>query len=104
RGRDLPPADPRALLLLSALSIVTHPVLDWMNVYGVRWLMPFDGTWFYGDALFIVDPWIWGALAVGVVAARRRWRRGDAPRVARRPAILALGAVTAYIAGMYTLG
>ena len=103
-GRDLRAADPRALLLLSAISIVTHPVLDWMNVYGVRWLMPFDGTWFYGDALFIVDPWIWGALAVGVVAARRRWRNGDAPRVARRPATLALGAVTAYIAGMYALG
>ena len=21
--------------------------------------MPFDGRWFYGDALFIVDPWVW---------------------------------------------
>jgi inner membrane protein len=25
----------------------------------MRWLMPFDGTWFYGDALYIVDPWMW---------------------------------------------
>ena len=21
--------------------------------------MPFDGRWFYGDALFIIDPWVW---------------------------------------------
>ena len=104
RGRDATPADPRALLLLSAIGIVSHPVLDWMNVYGVRWLMPFDGTWFYGDALFIVDPWIWGALAVGVFAARRRWRRGDDPSAARRPAVWALALVSAYIAGMFALG
>ena len=105
RGRgDRRPADPRALLMLSAIAIGTHPVLDWMNVYGVRWLMPFDGTWFYGDALFIVDPWIWGALAVGVVAARRRWRRGESPDLARRPAAWALGLVSIYIAAMFVLG
>jgi inner membrane protein len=104
QGRDYVAADPRALLVLSAISIVTHPVLDWMNVYGVRWLMPFDGTWFYGDALFIVDPWIWAALTIGVVAAARRWRRGDPATTARRPAILAIALVGAYIAGMFTLG
>jgi inner membrane protein len=47
------------LLALSALAVVTHPTLDWLNNYGMRWLMPFDGRWFYGDALFIVDPWVW---------------------------------------------
>jgi inner membrane protein len=104
QGASHVPADPRALLFLSALGMLTHPVLDWMNVYGVRWLMPFDGTWFYGDALFIVDPWIWAALAVGVVAARRRWRRGDVPARARLPAVWALGAVTIYIGAMFTLG
>jgi len=103
-GGDRRPADPRALLMLSAIAIGTHPALDWMNVYGVRWLMPFDGTWFYGDALFIVDPWIWGALAVGVVAARRRRRRGESPDLARRPAAWALGLVSIYIAAMFVLG
>jgi inner membrane protein len=54
----------RALLLLSALSVWSHPILDWLNTYGVRLLMPFDGRWFYGDTLFIVEPWFWllGAL------------------------------------------
>ncbi len=47
------------LLLLSVLSVWSHPFLDWLNQYGVRLLMPFSDDWFYGDALFIVDPWLW---------------------------------------------
>lgn len=47
------------LVLLSYISVWSHPALDWLNNYGVRLLMPFDGTWFYGDAVFIMDPWLW---------------------------------------------
>ncbi|HJU65940.1 MAG TPA: metal-dependent hydrolase [Gemmatimonadaceae bacterium] len=95
------PAYPRALLLLSAISILTHPTLDWMNVYGMRWLMPFSDRWFYGDVLFIIDPWIWLALAVGVWLSRRRARGAhDKPL---RPARVALGAVSVYIAAMLVL-
>jgi inner membrane protein len=47
------------ILGLAALAVLTHPALDWLNNYGLRWLMPFDGRWFYGDAVFIIDPWIW---------------------------------------------
>lgn len=47
------------LLGVSYLAVATHPVLDWLNNYGMRWLLPFDGTWSYGDALFIIDPWVW---------------------------------------------
>lgn len=105
RGRSDAPA-PRAgaLLLLSALSIATHPVLDWMNTYGMRWLMPFSGGWSYGDALFIVDPWIWAALTLGVLVSRRRRRKfayAEHGRVWDRiPARVALIAVTLYIVGM----
>lgn len=48
-----------ALLLVSFIGVLSHPVLDWLNTYGVRWLMPFDSRWFYGDAVFIIDPWLW---------------------------------------------
>ena len=68
-------AIPRELLLLSTVGIVTHPTLDWMNEYGMRWLMPFNGQWFYGDTLFIVDPWLWTMLGVGVALARRNGSR-----------------------------
>ena len=49
----------RALYWLSLLAVATHPALDWLNNYGMRWLMPVDDRWFYGDAVFIIDPWIW---------------------------------------------
>ena len=69
RGRE-PRARAGPLLALSTLAVVSHPLLDWLNTYGVRFLMPFDGTWFYGDALFVVDPWVWLLLGTSVVLAR----------------------------------
>jgi inner membrane protein len=60
RGRpDRTPFRPGATLALAFLGVLTHPFLDWLNTYGMRWLMPIDGRWFYGDALFIIDPWLW---------------------------------------------
>ncbi len=78
RRRDPARAQARGgqLLLLAALAIATHPVLDTLNTYGVRWLMPFSDRWFYGDALFIVDVWAWLILGVAVWASWRRARRG----------------------------
>jgi inner membrane protein len=37
--------------------------------------MPFDGRWFYGDSIFIIDPWMWLLMAAAVVMAdaRARW-------------------------------
>ena len=58
----LTPARAGPLLAVSTIAVLTHPTLDWLNNYGMRWLMPFDGRWFYGDALFIIDPWVWLAL------------------------------------------
>ena len=98
RGKG-PSPDARGLLLLSAIGILTHPFLDWMNTYGMRWLMPIDGTWWYADTLFIVDPWIWIALGVGVWMSRRRERSGAAAR-SMVPARVALFAASAYIAVM----
>ena len=87
------------LLALSVISIFSHPTLDFLNVYGVRWLMPFDGTWFYGDVLYIADPWMWAIL--GVALAASYWRRKrSTPRVLARPACVGLLAVLIYIMAM----
>ncbi len=56
----------RGLLVASLMAAATHPLLDWTNNYGVRPFLPWSGRWFYGDLVFIVDPYIWLALG-GVV-------------------------------------
>jgi inner membrane protein len=78
RRRDptLAAVRPRRLFLAALLGTATHPVLDWLNTYGIRWLMPFDRRWYYGDALFIVDPWLWLILGGVLFLGRSRpgWR------------------------------
>jgi inner membrane protein len=66
--------------------------------------MPFSPRWFYGDTLFIVDPWLWIVLAIGCVAsgARQRHRKlGERPS---RPARTALGLIGGYIIVMGVMG
>jgi len=66
----------RGLLLASLIVTATHPLMDWTNNYGVRPLLPWSGRWFYGDLVFIVDPYI--LLLVGgaaFLATRRGWLR-----------------------------
>lgn len=69
------PFRPGAILILAFLGVWSHPLLDWLNTYGVRLLMPFDGTWFYGDTLFIIDPWMWLLTSAGLVLAYSRTRQ-----------------------------
>jgi len=66
------------LLGLSLLAVLSHPLLDWLNNYGVRLLMPFDSRWFYGDTLFVLDPWIWLLFGGGYFYASsvKRWQKG----------------------------
>jgi inner membrane protein len=96
------PADARGLLLLAAVGVLSHPLLDLLNTYGVRLLMPFSGRWFYGDTLFIVDPWVWLALLAGIIAARVNDRAGEAAWA--RPAQAVLAMVAAYIGLMAVSG
>lgn len=77
RGNDTqePALSSAWLVGLCYLAVLTHPFLDWLNTYGMRWLMPFDSTWYYGDAVFIMDPWIWLVLGTGWLVGRQP-RRG----------------------------
>lgn len=47
------------LLIVSLVVSATHPLLDWTNNYGVRPLLPWNAQWFYGDLVFIIDPFMW---------------------------------------------
>lgn len=79
---------------LSLLACLTHPALDWLNVYGIRLLEPFSSRWFYGDVLFIIDIWLWLLMGAATgLSLRREKRGGDWVR----PARIALAGALAYI-------
>jgi inner membrane protein len=83
---------------LAAIAVVSHPSLDWLNNYGVRFLAPFSDRWFYGDTLFIIDPVLVMVFGLGwalsrlLLARRARW--------SPVPARIALACGLAYIAWM----
>ena len=60
RFRNRPPTVKlQGLLLASFIVSATHPLLDWTNNYGIRFLLPWSQKWSYGDLVFIVDPYLW---------------------------------------------
>lgn len=97
RPQPPPPVVPREILLVAALGCWSHPLLDYMNSYGIRLLMPLSGRWFYGDALYIVDPWMYVLLGSGVWAAWTSRGAVAGTTVARR----ALAAAALYVALMW---
>ena len=82
------------LLLACFIGVLSHPLLDLMNTYGTRLLEPFSHKWFYADALFIVDPWIWILLILGLEMS---WRAERLGRNWERPAAWAFTAMLLYI-------
>lgn len=72
-----PVSDSRWLLLIAAITILSHLLLDWTNDYGVHPLAPFSHTWFYGDTVFIVEPLLWtAAVPMLLRTTTQRWARG----------------------------
>lgn len=49
----------RTLLTVALAGTLSHILLDWTNSYGVHPFWPLNGRWYYGDAVFIVEPWLW---------------------------------------------
>ena len=90
RQRQGPSMKPAMLLGIAFLGVWSHPLLDLLNTYGVRLLMPFSGTWFYGDTLFIIDPWFWLLAGAGVVLARSKTWLGISGWIVLGTAVTAL--------------
>lgn len=78
------------LLFLSYIGVLLHVFMDFTNSYGVRLLMPFSDRWFYGDALYIVDPWLYLVLGLGW------WFGSNQPRAAR----IGVAVAALYVAAM----
>ena len=84
------------LIAICYLAALTHPAFDWLNSYGIRLLEPFSSQWYYGDALFIIDPWLLAILGAGIWLSLRRERAGMARWA--QPARAAVAGVLAYVA------
>lgn len=77
--------------VIALLSMSAHLFLDYLNTYGVRPFLPFDGTWFYGDALFVIDP-VFDAVLIAALLA------GHFLRSRRRPlALIGMTVVAIYV-------
>lgn len=88
--------------LVSFLAAATHPLLDALNVYGIRIFAPASGRWFHADLVNIVDVWIWALLllcTLGPLLARLVYGEiGARGASGRGMAWLALFALPAFIA------
>ena len=72
-GQQLPRREWGFLLGVSVAGGVLHVAMDFGNNYGVHPFWPIDNHWYYGDAIFIVDPWLMlvlGGLAFGATQSR----------------------------------
>ena len=59
------------LWMVVAVALASHLVLDAWNSYGVHPFWPLSSRWFYGDAVFILEPWLWMLLGVAAVLDTR---------------------------------
>jgi inner membrane protein len=58
----------RACYLVSLAGAATHPLLDWTNAYGIRFLLPFSSHWYRLDIASLTDYWILGVLVLAALA------------------------------------
>ncbi len=94
--------------LFSLVGVLSHLVLDWTNIYGIRMLLPFSARWLRLDQTDVVDPWMLAILFLAVaapalaklVSSEIGSKAGSGPK--RSWAWFALLAILAYEGGRYT--
>jgi inner membrane protein len=52
--------------LLACIGLLSHLLMDWTNIYGIRLLAPVSEEWFRLDVTAVIDPWIWLFLGLAV--------------------------------------
>jgi inner membrane protein len=56
------------LWIVALVGVISHLLLDWTNIYGIRMLMPFSSDWLRLDAVNVIDICIWALLFLGLAA------------------------------------
>lgn len=52
----------RGAYCISFIGVLSHLLLDYTNIYGIRLLLPFSPRWYRLDLTSVVDLWIWAAM------------------------------------------
>jgi inner membrane protein len=66
---DWSPSDRVVLATLAFVAAFAHVAMDFTNNYGVHPFWPVYDGWFYGDAVFIVEPFFWAVAIPPLVFA-----------------------------------
>lgn len=92
---------------VSLAGVLSHDLLDWTNIYGVRLLEPWRRDWYALELNSAVDFWIaavlFGAAGWLVLARLVSGEIGSRPPGGRGVAIFALAAIVAFDAGRFFL-
>ncbi len=104
RGTRWSAATWRALLAVTALGLCLHLGLDFLNSYGIHPLSPFDNHWYFGDTIFIVEPWLWVFLIPLALLSLPRRTKGSAVVAALMVSVFCGGLCVGVRAGMVPLG
>jgi len=91
RGHRLRAADAGLLGGMALLAVMLHLGMDALNQYGVHPFWPWNNRWYYGDAVFIVEPLYWLAVAPLFFSLRTRAARWFAGLA------LAIGSIAALV-------
>ena len=62
------PVSWRSVYAISVLGVLSHLLLDWSNIFGVRLLEPFNRIYYHLDTTGVADLWM-----LGVLAAAAAW-------------------------------
>lgn len=54
--------------LVAWIGVLSHLALDLTNNYGVRLWLPFSRSWIEWDTTYVIDPYIWAILLLGLFA------------------------------------
>ncbi|MES2354184.1 MAG: metal-dependent hydrolase [Pseudomonadota bacterium] len=74
--QDSPTAN-KGLAISLGCGLGLHILMDYLNSYGIHPFHPYNSRWFFGDMVFIVEPYFWVAFGIPmVVMIQRRWLKG----------------------------
>ncbi len=56
------------------VGFALHMMMDYLNSYGIHPFHPFDSRWFFGDMVFIIEPFFWVSFGIPMaLTLSRKW-------------------------------